>query len=58
MKKEYTVRFKNATGEEFNFTFITENIDKSIKDYCRNRQIVAHEILGEGTNNNKQMLFG
>lgn len=58
MEKEYTVRFKNTQGEEFNFTFITQDIHKSIENYCRNRQIVAHEILGEGNSNNKQMLFG
>tara|TARA_R110000803_G_scaffold109199_1_gene177563 strand:- start:2241 stop:2417 length:177 start_codon:yes stop_codon:yes gene_type:complete len=58
MKKEYTVRFKEADGYEYEFKFVTADIEKSIREYSRNRSIVAHQILEEGNNNKKQMLFG
>lgn len=58
MKREYIVLFKEVTGQEYEFKFYTENIQKSIKEYCRNRSIVQHRILEEGTGNKKQMLFG
>jgi len=58
MKRAYTVLFKEATGHEYEFKFITENIQRSIEDYTRNRHIVEHRILEEGTSNKKQMLFG
>lgn len=58
MKKEYTVLFKEIDGYEYEFKFVTENIDKAIKQYARNRNIIAHQILQEGNSNQKQMLFG
>jgi len=58
MKKEYTVLFKEIDGHEYEFKFVTENIDKAIKQYVRNRNIIAHQILQEGNSNQKQMLFG
>lgn len=58
MKKEYIVLFKEANGREYEFKFITENIQKAITEYCRNRLIVEHKILEEGIGNKKQMLFG
>ena len=58
MKKKYIVEFTDINGNSHEFEFLTENIQKSIKEYCRNRSIVQHRILEEGTNNKKQMLFG
>ena len=58
MKKEYTVLFKEASGKEYEFTFLTDNIQHAITEYSRNRTIVSHEIIEEGKSNNKQMLFG
>ncbi len=58
MKKEYTVLFKEADGYEYEFKFVTDNIERTIKEYARNRSVVAHEIIQEGSNHKKQMLFG
>tara|TARA_R110002153_G_scaffold73906_3_gene192632 strand:+ start:7855 stop:8031 length:177 start_codon:yes stop_codon:yes gene_type:complete len=58
MKKEYTVLFKEADGYEYEFKFVTADIENSIREYSRNRSIVTHQILQEGSNNKKQMLFG
>ncbi len=48
MKKEYTVLFKEADGYEYEFKFVTDNIERTIKEYARNRSVVAHEIIQEG----------
>ena len=58
MKKTYLVKFTEASGDSYEFEFLTENIEKSIREYCRNRSIVEYKILNENTGNRKQMLFG
>jgi len=58
MKREYTVLFKEVSGKEYEFTFLTDNIQESINQYSRNRTILSHEIIEEGKSNNKQILFG
>ena len=58
MKKKYTVKFIELDGKEYEFEFLTEDIEKAISEYCRNRPIQSHEILTEDTSNKKTMLFG
>ena len=58
MKKTYVVKFTEASGDSYEFEFLTENIEKSIREYCRNRSIAEYKILNENTGNRKQMLFG
>jgi len=58
MKKTYLVEFKEASGNVYEFEFLTDDIETSIEQYCRNRHIVKHRIINEGTGGKKQMLFG
>lgn len=56
--KKFIVEFKEVNGQTHQFEFITDNIEKSIEQYTRNRSIVGHTILSEGSGGKKQMLFG
>jgi len=58
MKKAYIVEFKEANGSVYEFEFITNDIEKSIEEYIRNRHIISHRIINEGAGGKKQMLFG
>lgn len=58
MKRKYIVEFTEANGTSYEFEFLTDDIQKSIDQYCRNRQITSHRILNEGAGGRKQMLFG
>jgi len=58
MKKKYLVEFKEANGTTYEFEFLTDNINRSIEEYTRNRTIISHRIINEGTTGKKQMLFG
>ena len=58
MKKKYIVEFTEINGNSYEFEFLTEDIQKSIREYCRNRSIVEHKILEEDKGSRKQMLFG
>ena len=56
--KKYIVEFREADGFTYEFEFLTDNIEKSIEQYTRNRHIIGHRIIKEGTQDKKQMLFG
>lgn len=56
--KKYIVEFTESNGRVYEFEFMTDDIKRSIEQYCRNRHIVEHKIINEGTDNRKQMLFG
>ena len=58
MKKNYLVEFVDVNGLTHQFEFLTDDIEKSIAQYSRNRSIVGHTIISEGTGGKKQMLFG
>ena len=58
MKKTYLVEFIEASGTVYEFEFLTNNIEASIEQYCRNKHIVEHRIINEGAGDKKQMLFG
>jgi|TARA_B110000977_G_C11078938_1_gene492231 hypothetical protein len=56
--KKYIVEFVELNGNVYEFEFLTDDIEKSIDEYYRNRSIANHRILNEGTGGRKQMLFG
>ena len=56
--KKYVVEFIEVSGTTHQFEFVTDNIERSIEQYSRNRSIVGHTILSEGSGGKKQMLFG
>ena len=58
MKKKYLVEFTESNGTTYEFEFVTDNIEWSIEQYCRNRSVTGHRILNEGAGGKKQMLFG
>ena len=58
MKKKYLVEITDVNGTTYEFEFVTDNIEWSIEQYCRNRSIIEHRILNEGAGGKKQMLFG
>lgn len=58
MKKKYLIEFTHSNGQKEEVELVTDRLEWSIEQWSRNRSIVKYEILEEGTNNNKQMLFG
>ncbi len=58
MKRKYLVEFTEANGNTYEFEFLTDDIEKSIEQYTRNRKIFSHRILNEGAGGKRQMLFG
>lgn len=58
MKKKYIVEFTHASGEVEEVEFVTDNIEWTIEQWCRNRPVMDHKIINEGNSNSKQMLFG
>ena len=58
MKKKYIVEFTHVSGEVEEVELVTDNIDWSIEQWTRNRQVANYKIINEGSSNSKQMLFG
>ena len=58
MKKKYIIEFTHSNGEKEIVEIVTDRLDWSIEQWKRNRAIVDHEVLEEGSSNPKQMLFG
>jgi hypothetical protein len=56
--KKYTIEFTHANGIKEEVELTTDRIEWSIEQWCRNRHIVDHKIISEGSSNTKQMLFG
>ena len=56
--KKYIVEFTEPGEKVYEFEFLTDNIEKSIEQYSRNRVILASRIINEGAGGKKQMLFG
>ena len=56
--KKYIVEFTHASGEVEEVELITDRLEWSIKQWCRNRSIISHQVISEGSSNTKQMLFG
>ena len=59
MKKKYTVEFIYSDGNIEKVELTTENIEWSISQWYRNRNIAEHKILEEQTSlSPKGMLLG
>lgn len=58
MKKKYLIEFTHSNGQKEEVELVTDRLEWSIEQWSRNRSITKYEILEEGNNNNKQMLFG
>jgi len=56
--KKYIVEFTHIDGVVEKVELITDNIDWSIEQWTRNRQVANYKIINEGSSNSKQMLFG
>ena len=56
--KTYIVEFTYGDGTIEEVTLTTDRIEWSIDQWMRNRYVVDHKSISEGSNNNKQMLFG
>lgn len=56
--KKYIVEFKMLDGSTEEIEFLTDRIDWTIEQYGRNRAVVSHNILEEGSSKSKKMLFG
>ena len=56
--KKYLIEFTLIDGSKQEVEFTTDRLEWTIEQWSRNRTIVKYEIISEGTNNSKQMLFG
>lgn len=56
--KKYIIEFTLGSGEKEIVELTTDRLDWSIEQWSRNRNVINHQVLEEGTNNSKQMLFG
>ena len=56
--KKYIVEFTMADGSKEEVELTTDRIKWSIEQWCRNRSVIDHQIISEGSSNSKQMLFG
>lgn len=56
--KTYLVEFVLADGTVEEVEFTTDKLQWTIDQWCRNRNVIKHEVIEEGTSNPKQMLFG
>lgn len=56
--KKYTVEFTHSNGEKEIVELTTDRLEWSIQQWTRNRNIIKHKILEEGSSNSKKMLFG
>ena len=56
--KKYIVEFTHIDGVVEKVELTTDNIDWSIEQWTRNRQVANYKIINEGSYNSKQMLFG
>lgn len=56
--KKYLIEFtlRDGTKEEVELT--TDRLEWSIEQWSRNRAVVNHRVIEEGSSNRKQMLFG
>lgn len=58
MKKKYLIEFTLHDGSKEVVELITDRLEWSIEQWCRNRRVVKHEVLKEGNSNSKTMLLG
>ncbi len=58
MKKKYLIEFTLSDGSKEEVELVTDRLEWSIDQWCRNRNVASHQILEEGNSNKKNMLFG
>lgn len=56
--KKYLIEFTLSDGTKEEVELTTDRLEWSIQQWSRNRAVVKHEVLEEGSSNRKQMLFG
>jgi len=56
--KTYIVEFTLTDGTKEEVSFTTDKLEWTIDQWCRNRSVVNHKVLNEGTIDRKQMLLG
>ena len=56
--KTYLIEFTHSDGTKEEVELTIDRLEWSIQQWSRNRAIVKHEVISEGSNNSKQMLFG
>lgn len=56
--KKYLIEFTHADGTVEEVELTTDRLEWSIQQWCRNRAVINHKVISEGSNNSKQMLFG
>lgn len=56
--KKYLVKFTLKDGITEEVEFVTDRLEWSIDQWSRNRHVVTHKVISEGSNNSKQILFG
>lgn len=58
MEQKYKVEFTDIEGKKEFVTFTTEDVTKSISQYCRNRAIKDSRIVEVVPAKSKQILLG
>lgn len=56
--KKYLVEFTHIDGKVETLEFLTDRLDWTIEQYCRNRAISNFQVLQEGVADTKKMLLG
>jgi len=56
--KKYLIEFTHSDGTVEEVELTTDRLDWSIEQWSRNRSVVSHKVLKEGSSNPKKMLFG
>lgn len=55
--KKYIVEFIHTNGKIEEVEFVTDRIEWSIDQWCRNRFVSGHKILSESSISSKKMLL-
>ena len=56
--KKYLVEFTLSNGKVEEVELVTDRLEWSIKQWCRNRAVSKHRVISEGSSNSKQVLYG
>lgn len=56
--KKYIIEFTYLNGKKEEIELNTDDLDRSINEYYRNRMILKHQVLNENVAKQKKMLFG
>lgn len=57
-KKKYLIEFEHIDGEVELVELVTDRLEWSIDQYCRNRAIKSTKVIKEDSTNTKGMLLG